>query len=102
MRHAMVTAAARTADSASLEIDEAMARNEFRSLDENVQDAEERSPGSQPRPVPAGGKSFFSRPTHRFAFFISMDVGEYFELDSVQHQDRRQGSGQLPVHRIAK
>ena len=77
----MVTAAAE-ADSASLEIDEAMARNEFRSLDENVQDLKKEVLDLN-RDLFLLEEELLFPANSQVAFFISMDVGEYFELDSV-------------------
>jgi hypothetical protein len=70
------------ADSASAEIDEAQARNEFRSLDEDVQSLKKEVLDLN-RDLFLLEEELLFPANSQVAFFISMDVGEYFDLDSV-------------------
>jgi hypothetical protein len=70
------------ADAQSLEIDEAQARAEFRSLDENVQSLKKEVLDLN-RDLFLLEEELLFPANSQVAFFISMDVGEYFDLDSV-------------------
>jgi hypothetical protein len=70
------------ADSASVEIDEAQARAEFRSLDEDVQSLKKEVLDLN-RDLFLLEEELLFPANSQVAFFISMDVGEYFDLDSV-------------------
>ena len=69
-------------DAQSLEIDEAQARAEFRSLDENVQSLKKEVLDLN-RDLFLLEEELLFPANSQVAFFISMDVGEYFALDSV-------------------
>lgn len=69
-------------DAQSLEIDEAQARTEFRSLDENVQSLKKEVLDLN-RDLFLLEEELLFPANSQVAFFISMDVGEYFALDSV-------------------
>ncbi len=71
-----------TADSQSAEIDAAMSRNEFRSLDEDVQSLKKEVLDLN-RDLFLLEEELLFPANSQVAFFISMDVGEYFQLDSV-------------------
>jgi hypothetical protein len=73
---------ATTADSQSLAVDEALSRNEFRSLDENVQDLKKEVLDLN-RDLFLLEEELLFPANSQVAFFISLDVGEYFDLDSV-------------------
>jgi hypothetical protein len=69
-------------DAQSLEIDEAQARAEFRSLDEDVQSLKKEVLDLN-RDLFLLEEELLFPANSQVAFFISMDVGEYFALDSV-------------------
>ncbi len=71
------------ASARSLEASEAEARQEFRSLDEEVQDLKKEVLDLN-RDLFLLEEELLFPANSQVAFFISMDVGEYFELDSVQ------------------
>lgn len=70
------------ADARSMEIDEAQARQEFKSLDENVQSLKKEVLDLN-RDLFLLEEELLFPANSQVAFFISMDVGEYFDLDSV-------------------
>ena len=70
------------ADAQSMEIDEAQARQEFKSLDENVQTLKKEVLDLN-RDLFLLEEELLFPANSQVAFFISMDVGEYFDLDSV-------------------
>jgi len=70
------------ADAQSLEVDEAQARAEFRSLDEDVQSLKKEVLDLN-RDLFLLEEELLFPANSQVAFFISMDVGEYFDLDSV-------------------
>lgn len=70
------------ADSVSAEVDEAQARNEFRSLDEDVQSLKKEVLDLN-RDLFLLEEELLFPANSQVAFFISMDVGEYFDLDSI-------------------
>jgi len=70
------------ADAQSLEVEEAQARAEFRSLDENVQSLKKEVLDLN-RDLFLLEEELLFPANSQVAFFISMDVGEYFDLDSV-------------------
>ena len=69
-------------DAQSLEVDEAMARAEFRSLDEDVQSLKKEVLDLN-RDLFLLEEELLFPANSQVAFFISMDVGEYFALDSI-------------------
>ena len=69
-------------DAASIEVDEAMARAEFRNLDEDVQSLKKEVLDLN-RDLFLLEEELLFPANSQVAFFISMDVGEYFDLDSV-------------------
>jgi hypothetical protein len=69
-------------DGQSLEVDEAMARAEFRSLDEDVQSLKKEVLDLN-RDLFLLEEELLFPANSQVAFFISMDVGEYFALDSI-------------------
>lgn len=71
------------AEARDLELAEAASRNEFRSLDEDVQ-ALKKEVLDLNRDLFLLEEELLFPANSQVAFFISMDVGEYFELDSVQ------------------
>lgn len=70
------------ADAQSIEVDEAQARAEFRSLDEDVQSLKKEVLDLN-RDLFLLEEELLFPANSQVAFFISMDVGEYFDLDSV-------------------
>lgn len=89
-------------DSQSLAVDEAESRNEFRSLDENVQDLKKEVLDLN-RDLFLLEEELLFPANSQVAFFISMDVGEYFELDSVNLKiDGKEVSNYLYTDREAK
>lgn len=70
------------ATAASTEIDEAQSRAGFRSLDEDVQSLKKEVLDLN-RDLFLLEEELLFPANSQVAFFISMDVGEYFELDSV-------------------
>ena len=79
---APLTSDATLASAQSLDVDEAVARTEFRSLDEDVQDLKKEVLDLN-RDLFLLEEELLFPANSQVAFFISMDVGEYFELDSV-------------------
>ena len=71
------------AEARDLETAEAASRNEFRSLDEDVQ-ALKKEVLDLNRDLFLLEEELLFPANSQVAFFISMDVGEYFELDSIQ------------------
>ncbi len=71
------------ADAKELEASEAQSRNEFRSLDQDVQSLKKEVLDLN-RDLFLLEEELLFPANSQVAFFISMDVGEYFELDSVQ------------------
>lgn len=67
---------------AAVEMSEAQARNQFRSLDEDVQSLKKEVLDLN-RDLFLLEEELLFPANSQVAFFISMDVGEYFELDSV-------------------
>jgi hypothetical protein len=70
------------ADVQSVEIDSAQARSEFRSLDEDVQSLKKEVLDLN-RDLFLLEEELLFPANSQVAFFISMDVGEYFGLDAV-------------------
>jgi len=70
------------ADAQSVEVDEARSREEFRSLDEDVQTLKKEVLDLN-RDLFLLEEELLFPANSQVAFFISMDVGEYFGLDSV-------------------
>jgi len=70
------------ADSQALEMDDAKSRADFRSLDEDVQSLK-KDVLDLNRDLFLLEEELLFPANSQVAFFISMDVGEYFELDSV-------------------
>ena len=90
------------ADSQSLAVDEALSRNEFRSLDENVQDLKKEVLDLN-RDLFLLEEELLFPANSQVAFFISMDVGEYFDLDSVSLKiDGKEVSNYLYTNREVK
>ena len=90
------------ADSQSLAVDEALSRNEFRSLDENVQDLKKEVLDLN-RDLFLLEEELLFPANSQVAFFISMDVGEYFDLDSISLKiDGKEVSNYLYTNREVK
>jgi len=70
------------ANAQSIEVGEAQARQEFKSLDENVQTLKKEVLDLN-RDLFLLEEELLFPANSQVAFFISMDVGEYFDLDSV-------------------
>ncbi|MDH4048107.1 MAG: AraC family transcriptional regulator [Gammaproteobacteria bacterium] len=70
------------ANAASTEVDQAQSRSQFRSLDEDVQSLKKEVLDLN-RDLFLLEEELLFPANSQVAFFISMDVGEYFELDSV-------------------
>lgn len=70
------------ADARSAEVDEAQTRQEFRSLDEDVQSLKKEVLDLN-RDLFLLEEELLFPANSQVAFFISMDVGEYFDLDSI-------------------
>ena len=70
------------ADSVAAEVDDALAREEFRSLDEDVQSLKKEVLDLN-RDLFLLEEELLFPANSQVAFFVSMDVGEYFGLDSV-------------------
>ena len=99
---APLTSDATLADSVSVEVDEAVARAEFRSLDEDVQSLKKEVLDLN-RDLFLLEEELLFPANSQVAFFISMDVGEYFELDSVNLKiDGKDVSNYLYTDREAK
>ena len=79
---APLTTGAATADSQSVEIDDAVSRNEFRSMDEDVQSLKKEVLDLN-RDLFLLEEELLFPANSQVAFFVSMDMGAYFELDSV-------------------
>lgn len=93
---------AASADSLSLAAEESASRNEFRSLDENVQDLKKEVLDLN-RDLFLLEEELLFPANSQVAFFISMDVGEYFELDSVNLKiDGKEVSNYLYTNREVK
>ena len=71
-----------TANAASTEVDQAQSRSQFRSLDQDVQSLKKEVLDLN-RDLFLLEEELLFPANSQVAFFISMDVGEYFELDSV-------------------
>ncbi len=71
------------AEAADLAAGESASRNEFRSIDEDVQSLKKEVLDLN-RDLFLLEEELLFPANSQVAFFISMDVGEYFELDSVQ------------------
>ena len=93
---------AATADSQLLAATETASSNEFRSLDENVQDLKKEVLDLN-RDLFLLEEELLFPANSQVAFFISLDVGEYFELDSVNLKiDGKEVSNYLYTNREAK
>lgn len=93
---------AATTESQLLAADEAVSRNEFRSLDENVQDLKKEVLDLN-RDLFLLEEELLFPANSQVAFFISLDVGEYFELDSVNLKiDGKEVSNYLYTDREVK
>jgi hypothetical protein len=93
---------AASVDSLSLAAEESASRNEFRSLDENVQDLKKEVLDLN-RDLFLLEEELLFPANSQVAFFISMDVGEYFELDSVNLKiDGKEVSNYLYTNREVK
>ena len=77
------TDSADIAEAQSVAAAEAASRNEFRSLDKDVQDLKKEVLDLN-RDLFLLEEELLFPANSQVAFFVSMDVGEYFELDSVQ------------------
>ena len=99
---APLNSAAASDDSLLLAADEAASRDEFRSLDENVQDLKKEVLDLN-RDLFLLEEDLLFPANSQVAFFISMDVGEYFELDSVNLKiDGKEVSNYLYTSREVK
>jgi len=99
---APMTTDAALADSQSLAVDKALSRNEFRSLDENVQDLKKEVLDLN-RDLFLLEEELLFPANSQVAFFISMDVGEYFDLDSINLKiDGKEVSNYLYTNREVK
>ena len=89
-------------DSLLLAADEAASRDEFRSLDENVQDLKKEVLDLN-RDLFLLEEELLFPANSQVAFFISLDVGEYFDLDSVNLKiDGKEVSNYLYTNREVK
>ena len=77
------TGSADIAEAQGVAAAEAVSRNEFRSLDKDVQDLKKEVLDLN-RDLFLLEEELLFPANSQVAFFVSMDVGEYFELDSVQ------------------
>lgn len=99
---APLNSAAASDDSLLLAADEAASQDEFRSLDENVQDLKKEVLDLN-RDLFLLEEELLFPANSQVAFFISMDVGEYFELDSVNLKiDGKEVSNYLYTSREVK
>lgn len=99
---APLDADAALADSQALEMDDAKSRSEFRSLDEDVQSLK-KDVLDLNRDLFLLEEELLFPANSQVAFFISMDVGEYFELDSVSLKiDGKEVSNYLYTEREVK
>ena len=90
------------ADSAVLAMDDAQSQEEFKSLDQNVQDLK-KDVLDLNRDLFLLEEELLFPANSQVAFFISMDVGEYFELDSVSLKiDGKEVSNYLYTDREVK
>ena len=80
---ASIDADAMVAEARSAEAAESASRNEFRNLDQDVQ-ALKKEVLDLNRDLFLLEEELLFPANSQVAFFVSMDVGEYFELDSVQ------------------
>jgi hypothetical protein len=71
------------AEAKALEADEAASRDQFRALDEDVQTLKKEVLDLN-RDLFLLEEELLFPANSQVAFFVSMDVGEYFEIDSVQ------------------
>ncbi len=93
---------AASGDSLLLAAGEAASRDEFRSLDENVQDLKKEVLDLN-RDLFLLEEELLFPANSQVAFFISMDVGEYFDLDSVNLKiDGKEVSNYLYTNREVK
>ena len=93
---------AAVADSMAAELGEAQARQEFRSLDEDVQSLKKEVLDLN-RDLFLLEEELLFPANSQVAFFISMDVGEYFALDSVKLKiDGKDVTNYLYTEREAK
>jgi hypothetical protein len=91
-----------SADSLLLAADETASQNEFRSLDENVQDLKKEVLDLN-RDLFLLEEELLFPANSQVAFFVSMDVGEYFDLDSVSLKiDGKEVSNYLYTSREVK
>ena len=89
-------------DSESIEIEEAQARAEFRNLDQDVQALKEEVLELN-RDLFLLEEELLFPANSQVAFFISMDVGEYFNLDAVNLKiDGKEVSNYLYTEREVK
>ncbi len=87
------------ADVQSIEVDEAQARADFRSLDQDVQALKEEVLDLN-RDLFLLEEELLFPANSQVAFFVSMDVGEYFDLDAVNLKiDGKQVSNYLYTER---
>ena len=93
---------AASTDSLLLAADETASQDEFRSLDENVQDLKKEVLDLN-RDLFLLEEELLFPANSQVAFFISMDVGEYFDLDSVNLKiDGKEVSNYLYTNREVK
>ena len=91
-----------SADSLLLAAETSASQNEFRSLDENVQDLKKEVLDLN-RDLFLLEEELLFPANSQVAFFISMDVGEYFDLDSVNLKiDGKEVSNYLYTNREVK
>jgi hypothetical protein len=91
-----------SADSLLLAAQETQSQNEFRSLDENVQDLKKEVLDLN-RDLFLLEEELLFPANSQVAFFISMDVGEYFDLDAVNLKiDGKDVSNYLYTNREVK
>ena len=90
------------ANSTSAAVDEAVAREEFRSLDRGVQSLKEEVLDLN-RDLFLLEEELLFPANSQVAFFVSLDVGEYFELDSISLKiDGKEVANYLYTEREAK
>ena len=80
--HAQLDSAAALAEAQSMEVGEAQARAEFRSLDEDVQSLKKEVLDLN-RDLFLLEEELLFPANSQVAFFISLDVGKYFDLDAI-------------------
>jgi len=99
---AVVAQDAATSGSQMLAAEDAASREEFRSLDENVQDLKKEVLDLN-RDLFLLEEELLFPANSQVAFFISLDVGEYFDLDSVNIKiDGKEESNYLYTRREVK